>query len=203
MFFAPFDCGRGCPFQCSFCTIINVQGRRSRYRDADDVERILRASLAQGIRRFFITDDNLARTRTGSDFRSAHRDTRAGRGPLQVRDAGRYDEPPDPGVHRKSGAGRVQSRVHRAGKHQSENLVAANKFQNRVGQYRAMLQAWRARGVVTYAGYILGLPGDTPESIERDIKLIQKELPIDILEFMMLTPLPGSADHKALYQSKA
>src|SRR5690242_5306934 len=25
-----FDAGRGCPFQCSFCTIINVQGRKSR-----------------------------------------------------------------------------------------------------------------------------------------------------------------------------
>ena len=27
-----FDAGRGCPFQCSFCTIINVQGRKSRRR---------------------------------------------------------------------------------------------------------------------------------------------------------------------------
>ena len=26
-----FDAGRGCPFQCSFCTIINVQGRKSRW----------------------------------------------------------------------------------------------------------------------------------------------------------------------------
>jgi radical SAM superfamily enzyme YgiQ (UPF0313 family) len=24
-----FDAGRGCPYQCSFCTIINVQGRKS------------------------------------------------------------------------------------------------------------------------------------------------------------------------------
>jgi hypothetical protein len=53
---------------------------------------------------------------------------------------------------------------------------------------------------LTYAGYILGFPADTPESIERDIKTIQQEIPIDILEFFVLTPLPGSADHKALYQ---
>jgi radical SAM superfamily enzyme YgiQ (UPF0313 family) len=32
-----FDAGRGCPFQCSFCTIINVQGRNSRRRSPDDV----------------------------------------------------------------------------------------------------------------------------------------------------------------------
>src|SRR5690348_6945694 len=56
-----FDAGRGCPFLCSFCTIINVQGRKSRSRSADDVENIVRANLAQGVRNFFITDDNLAR----------------------------------------------------------------------------------------------------------------------------------------------
>jgi hypothetical protein len=39
--YASFDAGRGCPFQCSFCTIINVQGRKSRYRTADDVETIV------------------------------------------------------------------------------------------------------------------------------------------------------------------
>ncbi len=58
-----FDAGRGCPFQCSFCTIINVQGRKSRYRTADDVERIVRANAAQNITRFFVTDDNFARNR--------------------------------------------------------------------------------------------------------------------------------------------
>jgi hypothetical protein len=56
-----FDAGRGCPYQCSFCTIINVQGRKSRFRSADDIEQIVRLNWAQGIRKFFITDDNFAR----------------------------------------------------------------------------------------------------------------------------------------------
>ena len=37
-----FDAGRGCPYQCSFCTIINVQGRKSRHRSADDIEHLVR-----------------------------------------------------------------------------------------------------------------------------------------------------------------
>ena len=45
------DLGRGCPYQCSFCTIINVQGRKSRRRSADDVERIVRENAKQGILR--------------------------------------------------------------------------------------------------------------------------------------------------------
>src|SRR5918994_5672245 len=61
--YTSFDAGRGCPFQCSFCTIINVQGRKSRYRSPDDVEAIIRENYAQGIKRFFITDDNFARNR--------------------------------------------------------------------------------------------------------------------------------------------
>ena len=58
-----FDAGRGCPFQCSFCTIINVQGRKSRFRSPDDIEKVVRENWAQGISRFFITDDNFARNK--------------------------------------------------------------------------------------------------------------------------------------------
>ncbi|MCP4902884.1 MAG: radical SAM protein, partial [bacterium] len=60
---ASFDSGRGCPYDCSFCTIINVQGRKSRYRTADDVEKVLRDHYALGIKKFFITDDNFARNK--------------------------------------------------------------------------------------------------------------------------------------------
>ena len=49
-----FDAGRGCPFQCSFCTIINVRGRKSRRRTADDIEAVIRGNVAQGIYGFFI-----------------------------------------------------------------------------------------------------------------------------------------------------
>src|SRR5271156_3809805 len=61
--YSSFDAGRGCPFQCSFCTIINVQGRKSRYRTPDDVEAIVRTNAAQGVTRFFVTDDNFARNK--------------------------------------------------------------------------------------------------------------------------------------------
>ena len=64
--YTSFDAGRGCPFQCSFCTIINVQGRKSRRRTPDDIEAIVRANAKHGVTRFFVTDDNFARNRVGS-----------------------------------------------------------------------------------------------------------------------------------------
>jgi len=77
-----------------------------------------------------------------------------------------------------------------------DNLLAAKKRQNKITEYRKMLQAWHTSGASTWAGYILGFPGDTRDSILRDMEIIKKELPLDILELFMLTPLPGSEDHQ-------
>jgi hypothetical protein len=80
-----------------------------------------------------------------------------------------------------------------------DNLSAAKKRQNKITEYRKMLLAWKAAGIGTYAGYILGFPNDTPERVRQDIEIIKRELPVDVLEFFFLTPLPGSEDHKALW----
>ena len=82
-------------------------------------------------------------------------------------------------------------------------LLGARKKQNKVAEYRKMLLAWKKAGVTVFAGYILGFPSDTPESVMRDIETIQRELPIDLLEPHCLTPLPGSEDHQKLYKAGA
>jgi len=61
-----------------------------------------------------------------------------------------------------------------------------------------MLQQWRDAGAITYAGYIIGFPGDTKASVLRDVEIIKHELAVDVLEFFYLTPLPGSEDHQKL-----
>jgi hypothetical protein len=66
-----------------------------------------------------------------------------------------------------------------------------------------MLLEWKHAGVTVIAGYILGFPNDTPESIARDVRIVQRELPIDLLQFFCLTPLPGSEDHQRLYKAGA
>ncbi len=199
-----FDAGRGCPFQCSFCTIINVQGRKSRFRTPDDVEAIVRANLAQGIDHFFITDDNLARNRNWEPMFDRLIAMRRGEGldfnfVIQV----------DTLCHRiprfieKAAAAGVRRVFLGLENINPESLAGAKKKQNRIAEYRAMLLAWKAAGCFTYAGYILGFPADTPETIERDIKIVQRELPLDLLEFFYLTPLPGSEDHKKLHSAGA
>jgi pyruvate-formate lyase-activating enzyme len=197
--YASFDAGRGCPFQCSFCTIINVQGRKSRYRTPDDVEDIVRANAAQGVTRFFVTDDNFARNKNWEPI--LDRLIRLREEGLKIRLLLQVDTL----CHRVPG---FIEKAARAGCNavfigleniNPESLLGTKKRQNKIWEYREMLHAWRDAKVMTWAGYILGFPTDTPESIARDIEIIKKELPIDILEFFCLTPLPGSEDHKNLY----
>lgn len=196
-----FDAGRGCPYMCSFCTIINVQGRKSRFRSPDDVERIVRDNTDQGIKRFFITDDNLARNLNWEPIFDRLIYLREDAGltfsiAIQV-DTACHKIPHFIEKARRAGVMRVFIGLENIN---PDSLKGARKGQNRITDYRRMLEMWRAQGVVTTAGYILGFPNDTPESIVRDIQIIKRELPIDILEFFYLTPLPGSADHKHLYE---
>jgi len=194
------DLGRGCPYQCSFCTIINVQGRKSRFRSPDDLERIVRENYAQGIKRFFITDDNFARNRDWEVLFDRLIQLRNGEFPkigftIQV-DTLCHKIPNFIEKAAQAGVRRVFIGLENIN---PDNLIAAKKRQNKITEYREMLQKWRDHGAITYAGYILGFPGDSKETILRDIEIIKRELPLDILEFFFLTPLPGSEDHKVLW----
>jgi radical SAM superfamily enzyme YgiQ (UPF0313 family) len=196
-----FDAGRGCPFQCSFCTIINVQGRKSRYRSPDSVEQILRANWAQGVKRFFITDDNFARNKDWEAIydriiRLREVDGMDVRFMIQV-DTLCHKIPNFIEKSRRAGVTRVFIGLENIN---PANLIAAKKRQNKITEYRKMLLRWKAVGIMTFAGYILGFENDTPESIRRDLEIIKEELPLDALEFFILTPLPGSEDHKVLYE---
>jgi hypothetical protein len=196
-----FDLGRGCPFQCSFCTIINVQGRKSRYRTADDLEAIVRNNHAQGIHWFFVTDDNFARNKDWEALFDRLILLRENEGivcrlTIQV-DALCHRIPNFIGKATRAGVVRVFIGLENIN---PDNLVSSKKRQNNITEYRRMLQAWKDRGIIVCAGYIIGFPNDRKETVLRDIEVIKKELPIDILDLFVLTPLPGSEDHQTLYK---
>ena len=197
--YASFDIGRGCPFECSFCTIINVHGRKSRFRTADDLEKIVRENIANGVNKFFVTDDNLARNKNWEDLFDRLIHLRENEG-IRVKMTIQVDTL----CHRIPN---FIEKAAKAGVHHCfigleninpDNLLAAKKRQNKITEYREMLLEWKKYPIFINAGYILGFPNDTRESILNDIEIIKRELPIDILYFFFLTPLPGSEDHRNL-----
>ncbi len=199
--YTAFDLGRGCPFHCSFCTIINVHGHESRFRTADDLEKIIRENHERGFHRYFLTDDNIARNRNWEAFfdrmAALRKEGIRIRMLIQV-DTGSYRIP---GFIQKAVAAGVDQIFVGMESINPENLAAVNKKQNKVATYQEALRAWKQYPVVITAAYIVGLPGDTKDTVLRDIDTIKRELPIDTIYFTNLTPLPGSVDHQKMREA--
>ena len=199
--YSSFDLGRGCPFECSFCTIINVQGRKSRFRTPDDLEAIVRANAKMGITEFFLTDDNFARNKTWEIL--VDRLLALQKEGLHIKMHVQVDTM----AHKIP---RFIDKVVAAGGREifigleninSDNLEASKKRQNRIEDYGEMILAWKKHHVLITCGYIIGFQHDTPESLARDVEMIKRNLAIDNIYLNYLTPLPGSEDHKKLYEA--
>jgi radical SAM superfamily enzyme YgiQ (UPF0313 family) len=200
---ATLDAGRGCPFQCSFCTIINVQGRTMRSRRPENIIESMRHNFAEhGVVDYLISDDNFARNPNWESILDGMIRLREEEGiPI------RYMMETDTLAHRLPG---FVDKAARAGCFQNfmgmeslnpKSLLGAQKRQNRPEDYAEMLEMWRARGVVTQVGYIIGFPEDSYDSVIQDIHALKTMVKPDLASFFVLTPFPGSADHLALWKA--
>ncbi|MBI1745099.1 MAG: radical SAM protein [Acidobacteria bacterium] len=201
--FGTIDCGRGCPFNCSFCTIINVQGRKMRVRSAECIAQAVRQNWRQNkVDYYFFTDDNFARNIEWERIFDALIDLREKenidvRFMMQV-DVLSYKIPQFVEKARRAGCTQVFIGMESIN---PESLKDAQKAQNQVADYVRLIQAWHEVEIATHVGYILGFPSDTPESIRRDLQRLINEIKVEQASFFILTPLPGSRDHFEIKQS--
>ncbi len=192
---ATIDSSRGCPYGCTFCTVINIQGRKMRCRSSEAVIETIRCNYENGVANFFFTDDNFAR--------SAHWEAIFD-GMIDMREQGK-----DVGFMMQidTQASKIRNFTEKAKKAgcrmvfigmesvNPENIAAAGKTQNHVDQYRDMVRCWQNAGVIVHVGYIIGFPNDTLESVRRDVVFLRDHVGVDLVSFFMMTPLPGSVDH--------
>ena len=99
--------GEAVLYECSFCTIINVQGRKRHvFARRTIFEKIIRENVCTGaFKRFFITDDNFARNQRLGDYClivSIHVAPKTEFPGLGFINPGRYAVPQNSEFHRKS-----------------------------------------------------------------------------------------------------
>jgi len=203
--YSTIDTGRGCVFTCEFCTIINVQGRTMRWRDPNHVVDFIRQSYYDaGVTHCFFTDDNLARNpRWREIFAGLIRLREEEKIPFTFMMQSDLAARKMPGgdffvLAARAGCNQVFFGVESVNR---ENLRSQEKFQNQVTGYKDLVAHCHSLGITTHPGYILGLPFDTPESIEQDIAELQR-MGFDSASFYILAPLPGSKDHQKWWRGR-
>jgi len=195
--FGTLDCGRGCPFECTFCTIINVQGRKMRFRSSERIAEAIRHNYHQhGISFYFFTDDNFARNKNWEAIFDAlirlREDEHIPVTFMMQVDVLSWKIKNFVVKARKAGCINVFIGMESV---DPGNLAAAGKKQNQVSEYRQLIQSYHDSDISAHVGYIIGFPFDTVESIRRDLKFLMHEVQPDHASFFILMPLPGSMDH--------
>jgi radical SAM superfamily enzyme YgiQ (UPF0313 family) len=201
--FGTIDCSRGCPFNCSFCTIINVQGREMRVRSPEVLGRTLRENYRKHrISFYFFTDDNFARNTCWREVFAILTKLREEEHiPIQFMiqvDTQSHKIPEFISLAARAGCTQVFIGMESIN---PKNLKAAGKMQNNVQDYKNLIAAWHQAKISTHVAYIFGFPFDTPESIQEDVQRLQNELGVEQASFFMLTPVPGSRDHVRMVES--
>jgi anaerobic magnesium-protoporphyrin IX monomethyl ester cyclase len=177
---------RGCPYRCIFCDRPHL-GKRFRARSAENVVAEMEACIALGIKEVNFYDDNFTTNRERAleiaeliqkrKLKIAW-DIRARVGDLQ---------PEDYLLLRKSGLERIHFGVESG---DPELLEAINK-KITVAQAREAFQSANRARIETLAYFIIGLPGETADTLNRTFAL-GRELNPDFIHFSLLMLFPAT-----------
>ncbi len=201
--YGTLDCGRGCPFGCSFCTVINVQGRKMRYRNVDKILKKIRENFHKhGITNYFFTDDNFCRNKNWESIMDGLIEMREKEN-MRIHYLMQIDTQSHkvPRFVEKAARSGCQSVFIGMESLNEANLVAVQKIQNKTGEFRELVDSFHRVGIVTHLSYIIGFPFDTAESVKKDVERLVS-LGSGQTSFFMMTPLPGAMDYKVALEKK-
>jgi radical SAM superfamily enzyme YgiQ (UPF0313 family) len=181
----PVQTSRGCPFNCTFCSVTKMFGREYRYRSTENVMAELRPLKGRWV---FFYDDNFTanRARAKELLRAMIREDLGIRWSSQVRcDAAGDLELLD--LMAKSGCYYVYIGLESVS---PEVLRHFNKRQS-VEQMEYAIGQFHDRRIRIHGMFIFGADYDTDETFRQTVRFARAHQ-IESAQFMILVPLPGT-----------
>ncbi len=183
----PVQTSRGCPFDCTFCSVTGMFGRRYRHRSTASVMAELSRYDPREKIVFFYDDNFAANPHKTEDLLRA---MAALRPRFQWSTQVRTDVAQHPGLldlMAKAGCTTLfigfESVDPRALREMKKNQT--------VDDMRHAIREIRARGIHVHGMFVFGFDADTPATTRATVDFALAEK-IDSAQFLLLTPLPGS-----------
>jgi anaerobic magnesium-protoporphyrin IX monomethyl ester cyclase len=186
---APIIITRGCPSRCTFCSGKTITGTLVRKRSVANVMKEIQHLAARGVREFHIEDENFTlNKKLAMEFCESLQGSGLNMSwslPSGVRIDTLDDELLD--QMERSGCYSLALGIEFG----SNRTLAATRKGLTVELVRKKLELFRGRRIKVTGFFLLGLPGETLEEMEKTIELAL-ELPLDRAQFNNFMPLPGS-----------
>jgi len=183
-FVTPIMASRGCPYDCEFCCVHSVYGRRQRHLP---IEHIIEDIRRTGARRVMFLDDNIG------GVRSYMMQLITALKPLRVSWYGQAsvrfildDELFDAAV--RSGLEALFVGVESV---EPEGRKGMRKSLPSIQLYEKAIERCRSAGVIFHASLIFGLDEDTPCVFERTLEFLLRNS-VPSISPCILTPYPGT-----------
>ncbi len=168
---------RGCPFDCEFCSITAMFGRRPRVKTAEQIIRELDSLYEIGWRGgvFFVDDNFIGNKRhLKTEILPALIEWRQGKRGFGFHTEVSINLADDPELMEMM----VQAGFHRVfvgiETPDEAGLVECNKMQNQGRDLLAAVKTMQEAGLEVQGGFIVGFDSDTPSIFQRQIEFIQK-----------------------------
>ncbi|MBI3910632.1 MAG: radical SAM protein [Armatimonadetes bacterium] len=188
----PIMTSRGCPFDCSFCSVTLMFGRGFRYRSVESVMEELR--LLQPRNLFFYDDIFNANARHMSSLLEAMlRENITPHWGAQCRADLVVKQKELLPLMRRSGCCVLYLGLESVN---PETLAAYNKKQE-VEQTIEAIQLLHQHGIMVHGMFVLGADTDDIQTIRDTVRYALRHQ-VDTVQFMILTPLVGTREYKRL-----
>ena len=184
----PLATSRGCPYGCRFCSVIQMFGRKYRFKSIDRIIKEIKAVASRKVQHIFFIDDNFAanKDRTKALLRRMIADNIHIEWSAQVRtEIARDAELID--LMTQAGCFGVFVGFESIN---PQTLALYNKKQ-KVDDIVNCIETFKKVSIYIHGMFVLGGDTDDIETI-RSTKKFAKRLGIPSVQFLMLTPLPGT-----------